>query len=572
MAKSKKDVFDSAKAQSEAYNEKVSDFKTPFTFQDVIGDVTTGNFTEGALNSSRDELNKKQYNYFKSFDKFNFKYGLEVRPGENGDEDPVVFGFDIIINTQTSPLFGTNDGDNITDFFEFANDNGITEINNRTGVWVEFMQHFSKFFNRTDSDFQNIKSFYLKGVEGLENLVNKATALHGSDKKQFTNYGDERESIKITMLEDVHLNAGHLAMLYNTLAYSKINGKQLIPENLLRFDMSIVVSEIRKFNKVKQALSDGTDVMNIVNDNISRYKYNLYDCQFNFENMSHGDAIKNDGVDITDEYTFNVYYKFCTLEMEKFRLKIGEDDLKTYLNSGNVNPIAGLNGNLSAEPSLTDLPYRSDEHDYIRFDTTQEPGNNVNKFISPTSQLEEISDEDVDGRSDIDKMKEAEANNITGVRDISTDGVSQIDELKADSNLKNGPFGEISNVTKGFGDKLKGAVADIIKDTAQFALQKARGIRDKLINDTLQKIRTGTGLRRISSPINVYQDPSVLNFLKDQIRDFANTSITELIQKSPVGNLPVNDIRVLNEEYNNRVHGGEGGGGISSFDNKDTLL
>lgn len=573
MSESKKGVYDSAKSKSEAYSERVDNFKTPFTYKDVIGDVVTGKFTEGALNSSRDELNKTQYKYFKSKGTYDFKYGLEIKPSDSGDEDPVIFGFDIVINTQQSPLFGKNNGDNITDFFDFAIANKIKEVSNKKEIWSDFINHFSKFFNRTDSDFKDFKSFYLRGVSGLENLMNKTTAVSGTNaKKQFVSYGDDKDIIKMTMIEDTYLNAGHLAMLYNTLSYSKINGKQLIPENLLRFDMSIIVSEIRKFNKVKKALTDGTDVLNIVNDNISRYKYNLYDCQLNFDNMSHGNEIKNDAKETTNEYTFNIYYKFASLEMEKFNLKIGEDDIKSYLNNGNVNSNSGLNGNLSDKATLTDLPYRTNSKDYIRIDNTLEPGNNVNKFIIPTAHIENISDSNINDKSEIDKMREEAANKKSGKIDILTNKVSEIDKLKTEDKLVNGPFGELSNIEKGFGDKLKGGVAEIIKNTALFALQSARDIRNKLINDTLQKIRTNTGFRRITSPVNVYENPTILNFIKDQVRDFANDALTTLIQKSPVGNLPVDDINVLNTEYNNRIHGGEGGSGISSFDNIDTLL
>lgn len=546
MAESKKEISDRAEQESRYYAEKLSDFKTPYTQQGVIGDVNTGKFTEGALNSSRKELNEKQLKYFHEFSRYNFKHGIEVRPGENGDEDPVIFGFDIIINTQTSPLFSTSYENKITDFFAFGNTQQIKEIQSREAIYNDFVEHFSKFFSRTDSSFKNIKSFYLKSIEGMSELVNKATAIH-HEKKQFVQYGKESENIKLTMYEDNYLNAGYLAMLYNTMAYSKINGKQIIPENLLRFDMSIVVSEIRKFNKVLHALEEGGDnIMNVVNDNISRYKYNLYDCQFNFDNMSHPDTLKNDNTTNTDEYTFNIYYKFVTLEMEKFNLQIGKEDIRNYLNNGNVDIQSKLNGDVSSAPGLTDIPYRTNSFDYIRLDKTGEVGNNVNTFFNPASPGENSDGTSQETRSEIDIQKEQEAANKSGDRNDN---------------------------------QVKGGIASLFNKTKEFALNKAKQSRNKMLNDTLQKVRTSTGLRRINSPTNVYNDPNTLGFVDgigafvgNQIKDFANTEITNFIRSSPGGNIPTNDIKTLNAEYNRRIREGEGGGGISNYDNKDTIL
>jgi hypothetical protein len=600
MARSRKDIADRARAESLSYGEKVTDFKTPYNFQGVIGDVNTNTFTEGALNSSRRELNEKQLAYFHEFSRYNFRHGLEVRPGENGDEDPVVFGFDIVINTQTSPLFGSNGEASIGDFFAFGESKGIREIQSRQDLYNKFNNQFSKFFSRTDSSFRNVKSFYLKNIEGLEGLINQATAIHHS-KKQFTEFGKDSENIKITMYEDNYLNAGYMAMLYNTMAYSKINGKQIIPENLLRFDMSIIVSEIRKFNKVLNSLESGLDVMNVVNDNISRYKYNLYDCQFNFDKMSHPDSVKNSETSVTDEFTFNIYYKFVTLEMEKFQLNVGESDTREYINNGNVQVNQRQNGDASSAPGLTDLPYRTNDTDYMRFDQSGEVGNNVNTFYKPPA--EDNIEDDGSGNtvpegqqtSEIDDLKAQEAQRNSGTRD-NVQTVEEEQQQTAEEGgiplepLFSGEF--LPNYREAYpngynileGDDVdeaepKTGIAAIIDETKEFAMARAKQARDRLLNNTLQKIRTSTGLRRIGSPTNVYNDPNTLGFVEgvgsfavNQIRDFANTELTGFIQQSPFGNLPVNDIKTLNLEYNRRIHDGEGGGGISDFDNGDTIL
>jgi len=532
MAKSKKEISDRAELESRYYAEKLADFKTPYTSPGIIGDVNTGKFSENALNSSRRELNEKQLAYFHEFSRYNFRHGIEVRPDESGDEDPVIFGFDIIIHTQTSPLFSDSYETKISDFFAFGNSQQIKEIQTRETVYNDFINHFSKFFSRTDSSFRNIKSFYLKSIDGMGDLVNKATAIH-SEKKQFVQYGKESENIKITMYEDNYLNTGYLAMLYNTLAYSKINGKQIIPENLLRFDMSIVVSEIRKFNKVLHAIEEGSDnIMNIVNDNISRYKYNLYDCQFNFEKMSHPDTLKNYETSVTDEYTFNIYYKFVTLEMEKFSLQIGREDTRNYLNNGNVDVKSKLNGDSSSAPGLTDIPYRMNNSEYIRLDNTGRVGNNVNTFFKPAvNETENPDGTPLEEQSEIDRLKEQEASKSSTIETETTQSGIQLPPLYKGAYISTYEEAYPSGykiIADGSDTTPKSGIAAMLESNKESSLNKAKSLRNRLLNETLNKIRAATGVRGISSPTNVYNSAPIL----DEIKNFANTQLTNFIKKS----------------------------------------
>lgn len=524
MAKSRKDIYENAKQIGEFYSQRVENFKTPFVNKGVIGDVITNTSTENPLTSTRDKVNKDQMKYFKDLGKRNFKYGLEVSPGDNGDEDPVVFGFDIIIKTQDSPLFS----EDIISFFDFGDANNIKEIIPRREIYNNFIEHLSKFFKRTDSEFSHIKTFYIKSVNNLENLINQTTAIH-NEKKQFTDYGKESENIQITMYEDTYLNAGYLAMLYNTLAYSKINGKQIIPENLLRFDISIVISEIRQFNKVLSSLDSGINVTNIVNDNVSRYIYNLYDCQFNFDKMSHPSQINNETTDFTNDFIFNIFYKFSTMEMEKFKLNIGEEDERLYINNENKENLRSKSdGNASNDADFKDFNYRSNNEPYIIFDSTGTPGNRVNTLFTPSRGGEDGSGDET---SIIDSLKEKERSDSL----LDTDILS--DETKE-----------------------KSGIGKVIDDTKRFAQQKAKFARDKIINDTFQKIRTATGLRRINAPTNIYKDDTnalsaraVGNFAKNQIHNFANSKFTDFVNEKGAGGNNVSDISKLNDEYNKRI-------------------
>ena len=173
-------------------------------------------------------------------------------PTENND--PVIFGFDIIIDDLSSPLLNGS-----VDDFLFLFSNNISEIRARIPVYEEFKNQFVKFFRTrstvtidqqetimtggpanyaTSENNTNLFStgrkaymnYYLKKITGLSKLVENNTA----DAKNFlTDYG--KDVITLSFTEDVSLSIGTLAHLYKLLYWSRPNAKTMIPENLLRF-------------------------------------------------------------------------------------------------------------------------------------------------------------------------------------------------------------------------------------------------------------------------------------------------------------------------------------------------
>lgn len=429
-----------------------------------IGNLYTGN----SVDNSQNKLNQYHYQYFKDIDTFNFKYGLELISSNpnNGDEDPIILGFDIRINTITSPLF--ND---MNPFFDYIKDR-IKEISSRKAVYNDFIEHFSLFFDKTDSNLlKNFKSHYLRSVSGLDKLVN-------TGDKQFTKFGEDM--LKIKMSEDVTMNGGYLSMLYKTLSYSKINGKQIIPENLLRFDMDIIISEIRNYNKVLKSVTqengDSKDVLNIVSDNMSRYVYHLYDCQFVFDELSHDAEVSNISKEIQNDFEFGIMYKFSTVEMEKWKL----DQFK-YLNNANKNPAIFMD----SSPSSDNTP------------KTAEPY----MVIDEQAQNEEQAKKD--SESDLSSIKNSTNKN-------GDDLIKKPGDLNGD--------GEITGK-----EKVKSALDKLKEDTAKRAAQIIQQRRNELINKVVEQIRGSLGLRRINSPVNVYYDNnSLLGVIRNEIYDFAN--------------------------------------------------
>ena len=276
---------------------------------------------------------------------------FQETPFENND--PVIFGFEIIIDDYSSPLLNGS----ITDFLTLYS--GVDEIKYKIPVYEDFKQQFSKLFRtksnlkvnleqtsisksktnyaHTDSPkniFGNGRSaylgYYLKKVGGLQNLIESNT----SDKKKFlVDYGTD--VITLDFFEDVSLSVGTLAHLYKLLYWSKPNGKGLVPENLLRFNCDIIVSECRNFNRVRKAIDTGN--LEVIKDNVSRYIYSLKECQFFFNTMPHNADVDLSAIQTYDTYSMQFDYKYSAVKFEKFMPNYNEK-------TGNFGKYVGYDG------------------------------------------------------------------------------------------------------------------------------------------------------------------------------------------------------------------------------------
>jgi hypothetical protein len=238
----------------------------------------------------------------------------------NENEDPTYLGFDIYIKWNESPLFNGS----VESFIETFKKLGNSEVGSRDLIISEFKKQFLKFF-RVDAEVSakdvplflgqpSPRAYYLKELSGLDNLVHSVEA----DKtKQFVSYGTDVITMKF--YEDVTQNFGYLASLYKSLSWSRINGKLIIPENLLRFDVEIVVTDIRKFNRIVKNEKDNK--IEIYADKLTNYKYTLYECQFLFGKMPHGDSLStSSSKEPVDDYEIKFNYKFSTLSFNKLNI------------------------------------------------------------------------------------------------------------------------------------------------------------------------------------------------------------------------------------------------------------
>jgi hypothetical protein len=240
------------------------------------------------------------------------------------NEDPTILGYDIEIKALDSPLFNGEIETFITTFANLGNE----EIKSRMETLVQFKHQLLKFI-KTDVILPNFfgvdnlspdnfdgqngaKIYYMKTIGGLDRLVESWDSSESGIDKQFVSYG--KDFITLAFNEDVSQNIAYLSSLYKSLTWSRLRGKQIIPENLLRFDIEITVSDIRKYNRI---ISLGQNI-NVISDLVSKYTYRLYECQFFFTKMPQGDSLDLGKNDAIDSYEFKFNYKFSTMRFTKF--------------------------------------------------------------------------------------------------------------------------------------------------------------------------------------------------------------------------------------------------------------
>ena len=415
------------------------------------------------------------------------------------NEDPTILGFDFIIDRINSPLFNGA----VSDFIkEFSN---ITEVKSREKIYQDFINQFNKFFyfnvsdgNKTDvgvsknisgiSDIETNpkKVYYLKKIAGLSRLMEQNTSTEF--KKSFVAYNTDK--IKLTLMEDVSQSMGYLSSLYKALSWSRINGKQVIPPNLLRFNVDIIVTEVRNFNRVIKFSGSGGDTLKVFSDLVSKYTYTLYDCQFFFPNMPHGETLS---MEVTSGQTLNDFdiefdYKFSTMRFDKFNFNVsnsadGDVDINSdYIDNKLNNPtdIKPIDTNRFSSNgfSLNLIPFLLNKKSYAEYNVSER------RYIIGNTRFKGFNNSTIEALKSRAKTE---------------------DQLRPLTRLRN----------------------DLIRAGAQ-ALNRKIITQARLLNKTLDKIRnTLPFASRMSEPTNVYksQQLSLRTDVINAARNFVGRSI-----------------------------------------------
>lgn len=211
-----------------------------------------------------------------------FKYSLNKQDFQY--EDPTFLIYELIFEESSSALFNYGDpfgssksGSALKFIYSYSN---IAEIGKRKVIYDEFINILLKIFN-TDTTHtnnmtsrnKNAKIYYINSIKGLSKFSNK-----------IVKYPEDKVTIELN--EDVSLLSSYLVELYNNLIYSYKNQRYLIPDNCLRFDLKIKITDVRSFKipnpnydpniKGSQTFIYLTDPPAII--------YKLHDCNFDFFN------------------------------------------------------------------------------------------------------------------------------------------------------------------------------------------------------------------------------------------------------------------------------------------------
>jgi len=325
------------------------------------------------------------------------------------NEDPTMLGFDLTIKVEQSPLFNGTADSFIKQFAGYGN----SEIATRLETLNKFKEQFNKFFKNDLPSSSNspifdggtgVKTYYLKKITGLNGLIDQSDS---NESKQFVDYG--KTFISLGFYEDVSQNIGNLATLYKSLAYSRLNGKQIIPGNVLRFDLDITITEVKKYNRVFKNLLDNK--LEIVVDKISKYVYTLYECQLFFTSLPHGDTIDMWDLKLIDEFEFKFNYKWSTLKFEKLQAEApvastGQQSTTT------VPKTASVEKNDNKQINVSDVKPNSTTNNSIQdgsivSEPQKEPVKEAGAVNLQTNQKEEIS---TSKGGDLEVVKDAEKN------------------------------------------------------------------------------------------------------------------------------------------------------------------
>jgi hypothetical protein len=462
-------------------------------------------------------------------------------PYENND--PVLFGFEIVVDAISSPLLNGS----VEDFIEQFK--SISEVGSRKYVIADFKEQFSKLFktkgkifreaddkqtktaiknDRLSDDKQtNIYqtgkraylSYYLKKIAGLEMLIESNTP---SKKKYLTNYRED--VLKLTFSEDVSLSMGTLAHLYKLLYWSKPNGKNIVPENVLRFNCDIIISEVRNLNRVRKAIDTGN--LEVVKDNVSRHIYSLKECQFYFDQPAHDNEIDlSQPTKEFEQFVVTMDYKYVTSKFERWV----PDNYGFGMYAGYNNGAMWKVGNPGGRGTQSNVTAGTIEDNSIPKFFTANTNTLKDNGVKAPIVLQTYS-----GGGPVEAIKNDNSGTSAGPNP-SDDGEGPGET--SNTGVKAGNRSPKKKTDfENFKDNSKKASKKLAKNLQKAAVRELQGqinTRLRLLNNTLDKLRNNAGIGRMREPTNVYREyqnglgiSSGFFFdVKNSLRDFAGDSV-----------------------------------------------
>jgi len=352
--------------------------------------------------------------------------------------------------------------------------------------------------------------------------------------------------LQIATTEDVTLSMGALAHLYKLLYWSKPHGKHLVPENLLRFNCDIIVSEVRNMQRVRKSTSTGN--LEVLKDNCARWIFSLRDCQFYFDKL----PVEND-VDLGGEpkqyenFVLNIDFKYSTHRLERF-IPVG--DWGSYLgyDAGSIWKIGnkGTNTNRTGTSSLSSSPPFDIKGNTLNENGVKAPY--VTNMVGDGSR--ESSAAAASAVLDLFKKKSGDAELQSKENAKNIEAIKQTEKLKPGQALQKALTSEqakkalnfVAGVTGITPAKVQQSAVSAIRNSKFFdpqgklggavPLEKSKGneTQKKLLNNTLNKIYS-VPLKAAEAIVLNPPPPTAFFDIKGQLKDFLGGPLGDKVTK-----------------------------------------
>lgn len=228
-------------------------------------------------------------------------------------DDPTYLGFSLLFETD-SPLFSGADGTKTTRESAVGYLERIGEATR-----AKYLRGFIKGIQSINKE----RSYYWQTVEGLGEAYNKASDMldpYGGVK--------EGEGITIGCLEAIDLKISALFALYRLACFDVKYKRYILPRNLMHFNVSVSIQEIRKFKTVRNAITSlitnkvfgggpatEASTSDFVNENTSQITFRFKDCVWDLnESGKVFESVTNAGGNEIAKTSMKWSYSFIEME------------------------------------------------------------------------------------------------------------------------------------------------------------------------------------------------------------------------------------------------------------------
>lgn len=480
-----------------------------------------------------------------------FRYGLH-KYEDSVFEDPTYLGFTVELD-ENSALF--------TQVLPFLEKHSATrtEMQARIPVYKEFVNRVQMIFNSQESvaspdqRSQFIKQHYINSISGLSNLA-----------KKFNRWREDR--LDIELYEDISMTSTYLAYLYNNLVYSYENGRIIVPENLLKFNLRIKISEIRNLTSIRQLKStDVTDqaIVNALKYNVTCIAYKLFDCEFDFVNSQpFDDTIAQAGIgqNLPSEsiLPMGIFFKSSSYQIYAplIRNSISINNNKVDLGITITNSNGSTNPNGQANPSDILIGENGQPFQELNADSISDgsiegfPAASTKKPSDlSTYTIETNNNPDIKTENDLAAKAQQLRDLMEYDEELAPEGTplrtTQFPPLKAGEpgNILDNIIGkdlshaiqDPTGALKDLGTKVAKQVQNSAKWQLHLATQKLKQKRNELVRKFVNDVERQVGIKTIV-PDNVYTNQDYYQNLLDQLKSDVGLTVGNEVIKIVTGN------------------------------------